>query len=238
MKKNGFTLIELMIYVAISTVIMFAVYSAVELSQRTSSSLGRKTITQQDARLVLDMMAMDIRNASYNRWHQQGIWRNLAGGFAANMLLAGIQVADQNNILVEMDLNEDRIIGPPGTNEHILYSYDIPNNTITRLSNWAGGPQVLLGGTNVGGAGGGTLVRNNRDGVPLFQYFISNPIPANRGPFLNPTAAQIPQIRVIRITIVAETEGNDLNTHAPRIMHYSTDVVVKNHAVAGYTVNN
>ena len=73
MKKNGFTLVELMIYVAVSAVIMAAAYAAVVMAQRSSSSVGRKIITQQDVRLVLDMMAMDIRNASYNPTHKGGI---------------------------------------------------------------------------------------------------------------------------------------------------------------------
>src|SRR4030042_481618 len=140
MKKNGFTLVELMIYMAISAVIMLAVYSVVMMAMRTSSSLGRKIITQQDARLVLDMMAMVIRNASYNSLHMPGMWRdqnNLPLPFndvtkIDGNGLCGIQVANQSNILVEMDLNgnpfplppEDGIIGPPGENEAIFYSYD------------------------------------------------------------------------------------------------------------------
>ncbi len=115
---------------------MAAVYAAVVMAQRTSSSVGKKIITQQDARLVLDMMAMDIRNASYNRWHKksEGIWRGTNGDLSpVDNGLYGIQDADQNNILVEMDLNEDSIIGPPGNNEAIYYKYNGVNR-ITRQS--------------------------------------------------------------------------------------------------------
>ena len=82
MKKNGYTLVELMIFVMVSAlIIMAAVYAAVVMAQRTSSSVDKKTITQQDARLVLDMMAMDIRNASYNSSHKKslGFWLDLTG---------------------------------------------------------------------------------------------------------------------------------------------------------------
>jgi type II secretory pathway pseudopilin PulG len=226
MKKNGFTLIELIIFIALSIIIMAAVYQAVSMAMRTSSSLGRKIITQQDARLVLDMMAMEIRCASYNSAHAAGIWRDQANNLlAVDNGLAGIQVADQDNILVEMDLNDDGIIGPPGTNEAIFYSYD-GVDTIRRSSNF--GPAQAL----FGGAGSGTMVRNAVAGVPLFQYYI---VGALNTPILNPTAAQIPLIRKITITIVADTEANDLNTNAPKRLTYTTDVVLKNHAVAGYT---
>lgn len=250
MKKNGFSLVELLIYLAVSAIIMAAVYGAVVVAQRSSSAVAKKTLTQQDARFVLDMMATEIRNASYNRWHIGGIWRNQAGSSSASMSLAGIQQADQNNILVEMDLNEDRQIGvctcpggccgPPntcagpcaGNNEEVLYSYDgvdtITRATITAIGTNSGNQPLL------GGVGTGTLVRNAQANVALFQYFIRDNNPANRGPFLNPTAAQIPLIRLIRITIVADTELNDLNTGAPKRMIYSTDVVLKNQATAVY----
>lgn len=246
MKKNGFTLVELMIYIGVSAIIMAAVYAAVVMAQRSSSSVGRKIITQQDARLVLDMMAMDIRNASYNRWHARGIWLDTGGNLlATDNGLYGIQDANQNKILVEMDLNEDKIIGYPGNNEAIYYKYN-GVDTITRQSNFAGGDQVFFGGV-----GSGTLVHNAQAGVPLFQYFGSagannpfvtdpanpaasnpaTPLPANQ--LLNAAINQ--QIRVIRITIVADTEANDSLTNAPKRMIYTTDVVVRNHAVATLT---
>jgi type II secretory pathway component PulJ len=226
MKKNGFTLVELMIYVGVSMVIMAAVYAAVVMAMRTSSSLGRKVTTQQDARIVLDMMAMDIRDASYSRWHLAGIWRDQANNLlAVDNGLAGIQVANQNNILVEMDLNNNGIIGDP--NEVISYSYD-GVNTIRRSSNFGSNFDLI------GGAGNGTMIRNAQvvPQVPLFTYFngigtdisatvVSSPTDPNLG---------IPAIRRIRITIVADTEANDLNTRAPKRMIYTTDVVVKNHA--------
>ena len=112
-----------------------------------------------------------------------------------------------------------------GPNEAIFYRYVIADNRITRESNFDGGAQNFFGG-----AGTGTLIRNNDAVVPLFQYFVSGALDTA---ILNPTAAQIPLIRKIRIIIVADTETNDLNTHAPKRMTYTTDVLVKNHPLAG-----
>ena len=246
MKKNGFTLVELMIYVAVSAVIMAAAYAAVVMAQRSSSSVGRKIITQQDVRLVLDMMAMDIRNASYNPTHKGGIWRDqnnlplpmvigINGDLIDGNKLYGIQFANANNILVEMDLGglpgvpslPDGIIGgPTGPNEAIYYKYNIPLNSITRASNF--GPDNAL----FGGAGTGTLVTNNAAGVPLFQYF-DNINPNNP---LDPATLSVytinNTIRRIRITIVADTEAKDSLTNIPKRMIYTTDVLVKNHPLA------
>ncbi|MGD0022054.1 MAG: hypothetical protein ABSC54_07100 [Smithellaceae bacterium] len=227
MKKNGWTILELIIYMGISMIIMAAVYAAVVMAQRTSSAVGKKTLTQQDARFVLDMMAMDIRNASYNSLRTRLIWQGVAVDANGNASLIGvvnnnfygIQLASTNQILVEMDLNNNGIID--GTNEAVFYGYN-GVNTITRANTFPGGNQVLLGGV-----GSGTLVHNAQANVPLFQYF------DGRGNLLNPVV--IPSIRRITITIVADTEANDLNTGAPKRMIYSTDVLVKNHAVASYT---
>ncbi|MCK7477838.1 MAG: hypothetical protein M0C28_10690 [Candidatus Moduliflexus flocculans] len=55
---------------------MAAVYSLMTLTQKTSTSLDRKVITQQDTRTVLDLMAMEIRMASFNPMHEIQTWSN------------------------------------------------------------------------------------------------------------------------------------------------------------------
>jgi prepilin-type N-terminal cleavage/methylation domain-containing protein len=64
MNKNGFTLIELIMAISIGLVIIAAVYALNEMGQRSSASISQKVVTQQDARAVLDLMAMEIRMAS------------------------------------------------------------------------------------------------------------------------------------------------------------------------------
>lgn len=235
MKKNGFTLIELLVYMVVGLIIMYALYDAAEMGMRSSASTGRRVLTTQDARLVLDFMAVDIRSASYNRWHAVNIWRGAdANGnpiAAAGVVvplggLRGIQFANASTILVQMDLNENSQITltPNDPNEVIRYSYD-GVDTITRSSN--GGPNQAI----LGGAGFGTLVRNAQAGVPLFQYFDSN------GILLDPaqltTLAVNQRIRRIRITIVADTEGIDPLTGVNKRMTHTTDLLVKNHPLAG-----
>ena len=77
MKKNGFSLVELIIAVAVGLLIMTAVYAIINLAQSSSVSVGRKVVTQQDARSVLDLMAMEIRMASYNPTQSTTLWSTI-----------------------------------------------------------------------------------------------------------------------------------------------------------------
>jgi prepilin-type N-terminal cleavage/methylation domain-containing protein len=243
MKKNGFTLVELMIAIAIGMVVMLAIYSASNLAQRSSSSVGRKVVTQQDARAVLDLMAMEIRMASFNPRRLTGIWRDPAsancGALSANQNYKGIQTATANAITVEMDINPpplapsvvsgDGIIanGPNNhDNEVIRYSYD-GASSLCRSTN-CGGCQTILGGVSPTGVPLGTNVVNNAAGIPLFRYYdrLDNIILAAGLP------AQIPNIRRINITLVVDNDVTDPGAAAPRRMIYSTNVIVRNHVLS------
>jgi prepilin-type N-terminal cleavage/methylation domain-containing protein len=238
MKKNGFTLVELIIAVALGLLILTAVYAGINMAQRSSASVGRKVVTQQDARAVLDLMAMEIRMASYNPTGAESntIWStiptaacNSMGNISPVVANKGIQTGPNaaNTIIIAMDLNGDGIIGPPWSNEYIEYSYN-GADTINRNVSCGGDTPIL------GGAGSATMVRNAAAGVNLFTYFdrSNNDITATVvNPANNPSPANgVPAIRRIRITIVADTESKDSLTSNPRRMTYITDVLVRNHA--------
>ncbi len=231
MKKNGFTLVELMIAIAVGMIILTAIYASVNMAQRSSVSVGRKVVTQQDVRTVLDIMAMEIRMASFNPRSSTFIWSTIPTAACASMgnvapvaANKGIQVATANTILFAMDIGGtiDPVTGRnlgSGTigdypNEYIEYSYN-GVDTITRNVS-CGGDQPILGGV-----GSATMVRNaNTNPVtPLFQYFDKD----------GAVTATIPLIRRIRIMIVAETENKDSLTNNVRTMTYTTDILVKNH---------
>ena len=173
--KKGFTLVEILIAMAVGLVIMAAIYSSMNLAQHSTASIGRKVMTQQDARAVLGLMAMEIRMVSFNRWYDSkpNLWSSVpacgAMGFAVSVKeRKGIQIATANSLLVAMDLNADGIIGPPARNEYIFYQYNAGTGTITRNVQ-CGGNQPMLGG-----AGSSTMIRNNLTtpaATPLFQYF-------------------------------------------------------------------
>jgi prepilin-type N-terminal cleavage/methylation domain-containing protein len=220
--KSGFTLVELMVALGIGVVVMLAIYSASELAQRSSASVGRKVVTQQDARAVLDLMAMEIRMASFNPTRatsSRNMWSNSNCQVSAFQARKGIHNPSASTIDVQMDLNANGVIvGEP--NENIYYSYD-GVSTISRAVNCA--PNVILGG-----AGSGSNVVNGAAGIPVFRYYdrLGNLLPAGM------SDAQIRSIRRINITLVVDSEQADPGTTVPRRMIYSTDAIVRNHALS------
>jgi len=246
MKKNGFTLVELIIAMALGFLILTAVYAGINMAQRSSASVGRKVVTQQDARAVLDLMAMEIRMASCNPTLSTTIWStiptatcNFMGNLIPIAANRGIQTAANpaNTIIIAMDLGGifNPVTGlnnsPSGIigdypNEYIEYSYN-GADTITRNVSCLGADQPILGG-----AGSATMVRNAAAGVNLFTYFdrSNNDITATVINNNSSPTNGVPAIRRIRITIVADTESKDSLTSNPRRMTYITDVLVRNHA--------
>jgi prepilin-type N-terminal cleavage/methylation domain-containing protein len=242
-QEKGFTLIELIIALGIGMVVMTAIYASMNMAQRSSSSVGRKVVTQQDARAVLDLMAMEIRMASFNPLAPSEIWEMVptcsgvvgpCPGESAQSCkkYKGIQSATADMIHISMDLNEDSVIGCncgpccadyscpdndcKGTNEHILYYYNNNDNSIRRRVGCSATAEAILGGTGLE-----TSVTNQAAGIPLFRYYDRN----------GNETTDITAVRRIGITIVAETKDKDSMTGKTRKMVYATDVLVKNHVL-------
>lgn len=254
MKKNGFSLVELLVAMAVGLVIMAAVYGVMNTAQLSSASIGRKVLTQQDAQTVLYLMAMEIRMASYNPTMSTSIWNStipttctsvvsVIGAVTPNQSKKGIQFASGNTILFEMDIVPP-VLNPAGDiigygngiidangNEYIMYAYDSGTSTITRivdctLDPTTGAPPIILGG-----AGSSTMVKNSDAPVtPLFQYFDESGGDISAAVVATPDVS-IRLIRRIRINIVAdvETQGSSFNVSRRT---YTTDVLVKNHVVS------
>ena len=233
MRKNGFTLVEVIVAMAVGAAIMVAVYGFMVLVQKNSANMDRKVVTLQDTRTVLDLMAMEIRMASYNPTDYNATWSNpspLACMPTAPTNYRGIKSANANSIAVAMDLDGSGTIGD-GTSEYIVYSYD-GASTITRSvsgSSNCGTADAILGGTALS-----SNVRNAAAGVNLFRYFDrNNPENEITNTVINSPASivnGIPAIRRILITIVADTADKDLNKQQYKRVVYSTSVIVRNHA--------
>jgi prepilin-type N-terminal cleavage/methylation domain-containing protein len=229
MKKNGFTLVEVIVAMAVGALIMAAVYGFMTLVQKNSANADRRIVTQQDTRMVLDLMASEISMASYSNSDAANVWSNaslLACITNFDKTCKGIKSATANSIAVAMNLNG----GAPNysttigdvENEYIVYSYD-GASTLTRSVNCVGA--AILGGsapyTNVSNAKAGP----GNTPVPMFRYYdgtntlISAPV----------STANIPNIRRILITIVADTAEKDVSTQQYKRMVYSTSVMVRNH---------
>ncbi len=64
--QRGVTLVELIIAMAVTTLVLGSVYLAVNSTQRHSAAIEGKVVAQQDVKAALDLMALEISMASYN----------------------------------------------------------------------------------------------------------------------------------------------------------------------------
>ena len=229
---KGFTLVELIIGVAVSMLILAAIYMAVNATQRHSASVERKVTAQQDVKPALDIMALEISMASYNPMSTSNLWVVPTGSCSvasANQAYRGIQEATANSIVVEMD-----VIGSAGdgdgalddANEVIRYNYNTTNQSITRATN-CGGAQPFLGASV---ARQKTVrVINDTLGIPVFRYY--NGSGAEITVSGTDLGGLIQNVRRIEIVLAVETEDVDLNTGQRKRLIYSTSVIPRNHAI-------
>jgi Tfp pilus assembly protein PilW len=247
---KGFTLVEISIAIAVAIIMIMAIGVAIESASKSSGGIERKVTAQQDVKGALEIMALEIKMASYNPSFSTTIWQNdnsgLGGGAAfcttqsANQAWKGIQEATPNSITVEMDISGgvDANGEPDGngalteSNEIIRYNFVQTGNDryITREAN-CGGPQSFLG-DSIASGNPRTVRIINADAdvnVPLFRYF-----DGQGNELLFPTGclpgcgANMPNIRMIEITMAVETEDIDPSTGLTRRMIYKTRETLRN----------
>jgi prepilin-type N-terminal cleavage/methylation domain-containing protein len=240
MINKGFTLVELLIAIFVSSLIMAAVYGAVNMAQHTSSSIERRVIAQQDVRGALDLMALEIRMASYSQRLNNIIWLDKTCGASANQNYKGIQEATANSITIEMDIDGVNGIGSgiigDSPNEIITYTYNAADLDlrITRQTNCLGVPASFIGGPSASGSSPAVRVINGDPlvNVPVFRYYDFN------NNLIQPInlPALIPNIRTIEISLVVETENVDptLPPNTRKRLVYSTRVTPRNHGSSAH----
>jgi type IV pilus assembly protein PilW len=119
--NRGFTLVELMITVAISGIVIAAIYSAYISQQRTYLAQEQVAEMQQNIRAAIDMMTREIRMAGYDPTQSAG---------------AGITTVTSSRFTFTQDINSDGNIPtvPPLGGETIIFGFsnanDIDNNGV------------------------------------------------------------------------------------------------------------
>jgi len=242
--KRGFTLIEILVATAVSMIMLAAIGMAIQSAQRSTGGIERKVTAQQDVRSALELMAIEIRMASYNPIvaPNASIWRNAncAAPPATNPAYRGIQGATANTITVEMDISDGAGGDGQGAltenNEIISYNYVMAGTEryITRETN-CGGAQPFLGDAVASGNPRTVRVNNTDVGIPIFRYFDGNSVQLLfSGPTTGPNQRVCmpgctPDVRVIEITLAVETDEIDPGTGKRRKMIYSTREFIRNH---------
>jgi len=226
-KQDGFTLLEMLISMAVAMIVLAAIYAAVNLGQKTTASTERKVYAQQDARAALEIMSIEIQMASYNPRPDLvtgTFWKtsNCTDAYSTEQKYKGIQSATPFSITVEMNLNGSNNIGD-SANEIITYAYDASNQRITRSVNCQT-PESFLGDFSY--MTRAVRVINTND-VPIFRYFNAQGQEITGADL----PAAIPDIARIDITLWVETENIDMNTGQRKKLFYSTSIIPRNHVI-------
>lgn len=173
--NKGFTLIELMVTLAISTLVITIVFWIYEQQQRVQVSQESVVDMQQNMRAAVYLLGQEIRMAGYD---------------PTNDASATITAATATQISFSQDITDD-----PGTandgdgdvndpNESITINFNLATNTLTRQSTAAGVPQPLI---------------QNVEGIE-FRYTLED-----GGITLVPAANQLEDIRTVDISILVRS---------------------------------
>jgi len=234
--SRGFTLVELVMAMAVGVVLLAALSTAVVSGQRSSTGIERKVTTNQDARAALELMAAEIRMASFNSTFEPNLWRDPANcNTAGNQNRRGIQEATATGLTVEMDLEwptPSRVCGDTA-GEIVRYGYDAANLRLTReVILCPGGQNAANAESFLGPIAGHPEVRtvevvNVNNGLPVFRYFDGTGAEIPHANLPN----DIPRIRRIEIALLVRSADVDPNTGQKRQMAYSTSVIPRNHGI-------
>lgn len=146
--RSGFTLIELLIALALSGIVVGAIYSLYATQSRSYVAQDMVSEMQQNARVAMDMMSREIRMAGYDPTGTAGAGIVVAGPdyiqFTADLTDDGDVVDSKENIAYRLydsgndgDLDLGRISGggriqPVAENiENLIFVYDLTNGTTT-----------------------------------------------------------------------------------------------------------
>lgn len=118
--EQGFTIVELMIAMAMSLIVMGAIYSLFTTQQKSYIHQERVATVQQNLRAAMNMMAREIRMAGCN-----------PTGISPS---PGIVTEGANTITFTMDITDAAGTGPPDgdildTGENITYALGGTGNT-------------------------------------------------------------------------------------------------------------
>lgn len=238
-KQKGFTLVEMLISLAVGTVILAAVYAMVNMGQKSTVNVERKVFAHQDARSAMDVMAMEIQMASYNPRPDlltSTFWKAADSCNAASLhdqLQKGIQGATPNAVTIQMNLDASaNIADTANVTEMIRFVYDPGNQFIFRQT-WDCGANTtttsrypFLGNYSYNPR---SLRVINTANVPVFRYFNAQDVEIPSASLI--TANGAANIARIDITLWVETQEVYHGTGKRKQIVYTTSVIPRNHVL-------
>ena len=122
-REEGFTMVELLVYIAMLVVVLGAIYSVLTTNTRSYSSQESKVEMVQDLRASMELITTEIRMAGYDPTGAGSI------GFVED---ANVNYdTDANSIRFTMDSDEDGVITT--SSEDINYFLDGSQQIIRRM---------------------------------------------------------------------------------------------------------
>lgn len=182
MKSNGFTLVELMITLVISSIIIALIYTAYTVQQKTAAVQEQVVEMQQNIRAAMDLITRDIRMAAYD---------------PDNSCNAAITTATGTQLSIEIcadddgeDNDNDSTVDEPG--EQVAIAFDL-------YDAYDDGRQDL--GRTVGATK--RAIAENIDAVE-FYYTLEDGTQS-----ANPALDDLEDIRTVTISILARAGQSD-----------------------------
>jgi type IV pilus assembly protein PilW len=220
--EEGFTLTEVMIAAAMSTVIIAAGFGALTVSQKTTKASSQVGHTQATVRNAMDMLAADIKLAGFGMKGMQG---GAVGNCQVNGTAAAIVPSDNNPLGADFGPDTVSLVVPMtnsitaagalwqvaaggagvigGLNASIQ-SIPLPANAVTAMGNAIpGGAAALVGmPVSLNGTAGSRIV-----GTTPTQLNLNPAIP---GPTQFGNGAQVYLVQCITYQVIPPPDGNNL----------------------------
>jgi prepilin-type N-terminal cleavage/methylation domain-containing protein len=218
-RQRGFTLVEMLVAVAVLTVVLGVVFSQIMAVQKTYKSEEGKLDIVQETREFMDQFARDLHQAGFpnTRLYSSGLYDN-----TSQYVAAGIVQFSGSTIWLEGDVDGD------GQVESVQYNVVaganggcpcmITRSMILKAPNVA--PTAQAVGVNANPALRGLMnatpfVALDANGNALAAANV-NQIDAST---TKPTTYNV---RAVRVTLNVQTRTPDLNGYSPRITMTST----------------
>jgi type IV pilus assembly protein PilW len=212
-KEHGFTMVELIVAMAMAAVVMAAVYSLYKSQQKSYTAQDQVVEMQQNIRASFYQLARDLRMAGFNPQRSPAV-----KGFMEPGELQGDPGTETSTTATSLAfaIDQDQLgsINADDHAEQIAYNFNDTDPTDQKLE------KLMFDDTD--NTWKWRTVADNIDTVN-FVYFDEN-----RNPVDPTTAANLPSIRSIEISITARTKTKDRDLDDYRYRTLTTTVFCRN----------